>query len=206
MNFYQRHIEPALINCACSVGSVQARRKQITPRASGTVLEVGFGSGHNLPFYDNDKVNKLFALEPSEGMRKRAAERLAQTPLDVELLDLPGERIPLDADSVDSILITYTMCTIPGIQDALGEMRRVLRPGGHMYFCEHGRAPDQKIARFQDKIDKPWGALFGGCHVNRNIPELLRGAEFNITELQEEYIEKAPKFAGYTYMGVASSA
>lgn len=206
MNLYQRHIEPALVGFACSLKPISKQREKITPRAHGAVLEVGFGSGLNLPFYDVGRVSKLYALEPSEGMRRRARRRLAETPLDVELLDLPGEEIPLPDGAVDSVLITYTMCTIPDVARALGEMRRVLKPGGEMYFCEHGRAPDPGVARWQDRLNGVWGVFAGGCNLNRDIPGLLRKSGFALSGLEEMYLPGTPKFAGYNYWGTAKAA
>lgn len=206
MNFYQRTIEPALVSFACGLKPIRKQREKIVPRAHGVVLEVGFGSGLNLPFYDPARVKKLFALEPCEGMRRRAAGRLASTPLDVELLDLPGERVPLGAESVDSIIITYTMCTIPDVAAALAEIRRVLKPGGEMFFCEHGRAPDPGVARWQDRLNGAWGALAGGCNLNRDIPALIRNGGFEISGLEEMYLPKTPKIAGYNYWGEAKAS
>lgn len=206
MSFYQRHIEPRLVSFACGLKPIARQRAKIVPRAHGVVLEVGFGSGHNLPFYAAERVEKLFALEPSEGMRRRARGRLAETPLDVELLDLPGEKIPLAAASVDSVLITYTLCTIPEVAKALGEIRRVLKPGGEMFFCEHGRAPDPGVARWQDRLNGVWGAIAGGCNLNRDIPGLLRNSGFMISGLEEMYLPGTPKFAGYNYWGTAVAA
>lgn len=206
MNFYQRHIEPALVNLACSTKPIRKQREKIVPRAHGTVLEVGFGSGHNLPFYAADKVTRLYALEPSMEMRARAEKRLRQSPLDVEMLDLPGEQIPIADGSVDSILITYTMCTIPDVAKAVGEMRRVLKPGGEMFFCEHGLAPDAGVAKWQNRLNGVWGALGGGCNLNRDIPALIRAGGFTIDGLEEMYLPGAPKFASYNYWGAARPA
>lgn len=205
MGFYQRHIEPALVSFACGARPIARQRQKIVPRAHGVVLEIGFGSGLNLPFYEASRVEKLYALEPSEGMRRRAARRLAETPLEVELLDLPGERIPLDAGSVDSALITYTLCTIADVAAALAEIRRVLKPGGEMYFCEHGRAPDAGVARWQDRLNGIWGAIGGGCNLNRDIPGLLRRNGFRLASLEEMYLPGTPKFAGYNYWGTAKA-
>ena len=206
MNFYQRHIEPTLVSFACGMKPIAKQREKIVPRAEGAVLEVGFGSGLNLPFYDAGKVSRLYALEPSEGMRKRAEKRLAASPLSIELLDLPGEKIPLDEAAVDSILITYTMCTIPDVIAALGEMRRVLKPGGSMFFCEHGRAPDQGVAKWQDRLNGVWGALGGGCNLNRDIPALIRAGGFEIEAMEEMYLPSSPKFSSYNYWGAAKAA
>ena len=206
MNLYQRTLEPALVSFACGLKPMRKQREKIVPRAHGVVLEVGFGAGHNLPYYAADKVEKLFALEPAEGMRKRAAARLAETPLDVELLDLPGEKVPLGDASVDSVLITYTMCTIPDVAAALKEIRRVLKPGGEMFFCEHGIAPDEGVAAWQNRLDGVWGALAGGCHLNRDIPAIVRNSGFVISGLETMYLPGTPKIAGYNYWGAAVAA
>jgi len=203
MNVYQRHIEPALVSLACSTKPIARQRAKIVPRAAGAVLEIGFGAGHNLPFYDTDRIEKLFALEPSEGMRRRAAKRLAKTTFPVEMLDLPGEAIPLPDRSVDSVLVTYTLCTIPDAQKALEGVRRVLKPGGTLYFCEHGSAPDPGVRRWQDRINGVWGKVAGGCNLNRDIPGILRGSGFALTELEERYLPSTPKIAGYNYWGAA---
>src|SRR5271163_3462581 len=127
MGFYDRYILPRLLNAAMSTKPITYQRRKVVPRAEGRVLEVGFGAGHNLPFYDAAKVSHLWALEPSPEMRARAATRVAASPLDIEFLNLPGEQIPLDDEAADTILITYTLCTIPDVTKALGEMRRVLK-------------------------------------------------------------------------------
>ncbi|MBI1364478.1 MAG: methyltransferase domain-containing protein [Alphaproteobacteria bacterium] len=206
MNFYQRHIEPAVVSFACGLKPIAKQREKIAPRARGVVLEVGFGSGLNLPFYDASRVEKLFALEPDEAMRRRAARRLAQTPIEVELIGAPGEEIPLPDQSVDSILITYTMCTIPDVARALAGMRRVLKPGGELYFCEHGRAPDPGVARWQDRLNGVWGALAGGCRLNRDIPAILKDGGFALASVEEMYLPGTPKIAGYNYWGTARPA
>ncbi len=203
MNFYDRHIAPALINLACGVKPVAKQRGKIVPRARGTVLEVGFGSGHNIPYYDPGKVTRVIALEPSPEMRKRAAKRIAQSPIALEFVDLPGEQIPLESASVDTVMITYTMCSIDDVEAALAQMRRVLKPDGELLFCEHGRAPDQGIARWQDRLTPAWRRIGGGCRLNRNIPELVRRASFTITELEEMYLPGTPRVLGYNYWGAA---
>lgn len=206
MNFYRRHVEPALVNFCCGLKPIRKQREKIAPRAHGVVLEVGFGSGRNLPYYAPDRVQKLFALEPSQEMRARARRRLAETPLDVELLELPGEEIPLPEHSVDSILVTYTLCTIPDVAEALAGMRRVLKPGGEMFFCEHGLAPDPGVAKWQNRLNGAWGAIAGGCNLNRDIPGLLKSNGFAIADIEEMYLPGAPKFAGYNYWGAARPA
>lgn len=206
MNFYQRHIEPAVVSFACSLKPIGKQREKVVPKAYGEVLEVGFGSGLNLPYYDASRVSRLYALEPSPEMRARAERRVAASPLTLEFLDLPGETVPLETASVDSVLVTYTMCTIPDAVKALSEMRRVLKPGGAMFFCEHGRAPENGIAKWQDRLNGVWGAMAGGCNLNRDIPALIGKGGFVIDELEEMYLPSTPKFAGYNYWGRATAA
>jgi len=205
MNPYRRYIEPAMVSFACGTKPVSRLRQEVTPLAEGRILEVGFGSGLNLPFYDPAKVERLFALEPSEPMRRRAAKRVAAAPFAIEFLDLPGEQIPLEDQSVDTVLITFTLCTIPGVQKALEGMRRVLKPGARMLFCEHGRAPDAGVAKWQDRLNPVWGALGGGCNLNRDIPALIRQGGFEIRDMDAAYTPKAPRFAGFVYRGAAVS-
>src|ERR1700743_3406667 len=165
MGFYDRHVLPVLLNAAMGTKPIRYQRRKVVPRAKGRVLEIGFGAGHNLPFYDAGKVTHLWALEPAKEMRARAAERVAESPLQIEFLDLPGEQIPLESESADTVLVTYTICTIPDAMKALGEMRRVLKPDGRMIFCEHGKAPDEKVNRWQDRLTPLWRSCFGGCHL-----------------------------------------
>ena len=145
-------------------------------------------------------------LDPEAGMLKRARRVAARLPFDVEHLQLKGEEIPLDADSVDTVLITYTLCTIPDVATALGGMRRVLKPGGRLLFCEHGRAPDAGVARWQDRINPYWRRVFGGCNLNRDVPALLDRAGFRIDRLQTMYLPRTPRLAGFNYWGAATPA
>ncbi len=204
MGFYDRHILPWLLDAAMSTKPITYQRRKVVPRAEGRVLEVGFGAGHNFPFYDPAKVERLWALEPSAEMRTRGAERVAASPIALAFLDLPGEQIPLDAEAADTILITYTMCTIPDVMKALGEMRRVLKPSGRMIFCEHGEAPDSGVANWQRRITPLWKTLCGGCHVDRPIPRLIRDAGFRVDDLQTMYLPGTPRFAGFNYWGSAT--
>jgi ubiquinone/menaquinone biosynthesis C-methylase UbiE len=206
MGFYSRHILPRLLDTAMSAKPITYQRKKVVPRAQGRVLEIGFGAGHNLPFYDPAKVERLWALEPAAEMRARSAERAAASPIPLEYLGLPGEQIPLDNDAADTILITYTLCTIPDVMKALGEMRRVMKPSGRMIFCEHGEAPDESVARWQRRITPVWKAIGGGCHVGRAIPKLIRDAGFKVEDMETMYLPGTLRFAGFTYWGSASKA
>jgi ubiquinone/menaquinone biosynthesis C-methylase UbiE len=206
MGFYSRHILPRLLDTAMSAKPISYQRKKVVPRAEGRVLEVGFGAGHNLPYYDAKKVDRIWALEPAAEMRARAGERASQTPIPLEFLGLPGEQIPLDSDSADTVLITYTMCTIPDVMKALGEMRRVLKPTGRMIFCEHGEAPDAGVQKWQRRITPVWKAIGGGCHVGRPIPKLIRDAGFRVEDMETMYLPGTPRFAGFNYWGSAAKA
>ena len=204
MGFYDRHILPWLLDSAMSTKPITYQRRKVVPRAEGRVLEIGFGAGHNLPFYDPAKVEHLWALEPSAEMRARAGARVKASPIPLEFLDMPGEQIPLDKDTADTILITYTMCTIPDVITALGEMRRVLKPTGRMIFCEHGAAPDAGVANWQRRITPVWRTLCGGCHVDRPIPKLIRDAGFRVDDMETMYLPGTPRFAGFNYWGSAT--
>lgn len=196
MSFYDDRILPRLTNLACGSKPTRKQREKIVPRAYGDVLEIGFGGGLNLPHYDRDKVRRVFGLEPSEGMRRSAQDNIAASDIDVELIDLPGERIPLDDNSVDSILVTYTLCTIPDAVTALQGMRRVLKPGGHLFFCEHGRAPDADVYKWQRRLNRGWGFFAGGCNMDRDIPALLQAGGFRIEDDNRMYI---PGFRALSY-------
>jgi len=208
MGLYERFVVAPMIDLACGTKPVRYQRKKVVPLAEGRVLEIGFGSGLNIPFYDREKVTHLFALEPSAAMRKRAAARIEAAPLTVETLALDGERIPLEDASVDTVLITYTLCTIPGVIEALHGMRRVLKPGGRMIFCEHGRAPDETVRRRQDRLNPIWRRVSGGCNVNRDIPALIKEGGFAIEEMDTMYLPgpKFFRFSAFNVWGTAKAA
>jgi SAM-dependent methyltransferase len=203
MNLYERHLLPHLTHCVCGSPVMAHQRRRVVPGASGQVLEIGFGSGLNLPFYDRTKVRRLWALEPSPEMRALAAPRIEASGLDVHLLELPGEAVPLPDQSVDSVVVTFTLCTIPDAATALGQIRRVLRPDGRLLFCEHGAAPDPGVRRWQDRLNGVWGALAGGCHLNREMAPLIERAGFRFDEVRSAYLPRTPRFAGYNTWGVA---
>lgn len=205
MGIYEKYFLPRLINCACSTKPMMKQREKVVPLASGTVLEIGIGSGLNLPYYDPMKVDKLIGLDPSEKSWELAGERAKSVPFDVEFIGLPGEEIPLQDDSVDTVLVTYAICTIPHPVEALQGMARVLRPGGKLVFCEHGLAPDSSVARWQSRVNSLWGAIAGGCNLNRDIPDLLSQGGFQIDTMDRSYIPGTPKIAGYNYWGGATA-
>ncbi len=183
MGFYENRILPHLIDLGCGAPPITKQREKVVPRAHGRVLEVGMGSGLNLPFYDPARVEFVWGLEPSEGMRRKAQSRLAAAPFEIKWLDLPGEEIPLEDDSADTVLLTYTLCTIPDFRTALAQMRRVLKPGGTLLFSEHGAAPDPGVRKWQGRINPIWKKRAGGCNLNREVPRAIEEAGFKIQEL-----------------------
>ncbi len=203
MSFYDDRILPHVINLACSSGQVMKQRSEVVPLARGVVLEVGMGSGLNLEFYDAERVELVYGLEPSEGMRRKAQPNLALSKVPVEWLGLPGEAIPLADESVDTIVLTFTLCTIPDWQGALQQMWRVLKRDGQLLFLEHGEAPDAAVRVWQNRLTPCWKNIAGGCHLNRNIEQLLRDGGFSIDALAHLYLPKTPRFAGFLYKGVA---
>lgn len=202
MGLYDRYILPRLTNWACGQNPIRRQRAKIVPRAHGDVVELGMGSGLNLPHYDAEKVRHVWGVEPSEGMRLQAREQLIEAPFDVELVNAGAEDIPLEDASADSVVITYTLCTIPDVESALAEVRRILKPNGDLLFCEHGLAPDASVARWQNRITPVWKHLAGGCHLNRDAPALLRDAGFEVEELEQIYLP-GPRFANFNVWGRA---
>lgn len=203
MRIYQERVLPHIIDRACSVGQVMKLRRQLVPRARGRVLEVGMGSGINLALYNPEAVELVYGLEPSEGMRRKAQYNLSYSPVPVEWLGLPGETIPLEDESVDTVLLTFTLCTIPDWHTALEEMKRVLKPGGELLFLEHGESPDNTVRKWQNRINPGWKKIAGGCNLNRNIASLISQAGFELETLETFYMPRAPRIAGYIYTGVA---
>ncbi len=206
MSFYSRYILPPLINCACGAKPIRYQRRKIVPRAEGIVLELGFGSGLNLPFYDPVRVSKVYALEPEEGMLVRARRAAEGASVAVEVLPETAETFSLPDESVDTVLVTYALCTIPDPIGALNSARRALKPGGALLFCEHGLAPDPKIARTQAKVEPIWKRVAGGCHLTRDVLAMVRGGGFTIASSESMYLPSTPKFAGYNVWGEARSA
>lgn len=202
MGLYSRYVLPQLIHCTCGLKPMARQRQKVVPQAHGRVLEVGIGSGLNLPFYEASKVEKVWGLDPAPEMTRMAQEAAKSVPFEVEILGLPGEQIPLDDASVDSVVITYTLCTIPDGLAALDQIRRVLKPGGELIFCEHGAAPDDSVLRWQNRVNPVWKLLAGGCHLNRAIPKLLEDGGFEIRHLETMYLP-GWRPASFNYWGTA---
>ncbi len=202
MGFYDKHILPLCLDMACGVKPIRKQREKIVPLAEGVVLEIGIGSGQNLPHYNPNNVSKIIGVDPDDNIWKRSAKRRAACPIEVERIGLSGEDIPLEKNTADTVVVTYSLCTIPDPVKALHEMKRILRPGGRILFSEHGKAPDNNVHKWQNRIDPLWGKIAGGCHSGRDIPELFKQADLKFESLEEMYIP-GPKILSYNYWGAA---
>ncbi len=203
MRLYRDRIYPAIVRSLGDPEPIQEVRRRLVPRARGAVLEIGVGSGVNFVHYDPDQVTRLYALEPNPGMLAHAERERARTRLNVTFLDLPGERIPLEDATVDTVVSTFTLCTIPGVVDALRGVRRVLKPGGRFLFFEHGRSPDPRLRRWQRWSEPMTKFLFEGCHVTRDIPVLIENGGFRLDDLETGYLARFPRSWTYCFWGTA---
>ncbi|MDA8868116.1 class I SAM-dependent methyltransferase [Gammaproteobacteria bacterium] len=202
MGLYDKYILPKFLNCACGSKPINYQRQKVVPLAKGKVLDIGIGSGLNIPFYNSDKTDKVIGIDPSHELIDLAKELANDSKASIELVIGSAESIPYPDNFFDTVLVTYTMCTIPNVTIANKEMWRVLKDDGRLIFCEHGLAPDKKISKWQNRIDPFWGKIAGGCHLNRDIQKLITDAGFSFESLDKMYIPSTPKFAGYNYWGI----
>jgi ubiquinone/menaquinone biosynthesis C-methylase UbiE len=201
MSFYQRHVLPRLLHMAMRQEALLPFRRRVVSAAEGRVLEVGIGSGLNLPLY-GPAVRTVIGLDPSEELLRMARERAAATPIPVELLEASARAVPLDAASIATVVTTWTLCTIPDANRALGELRRVLKPGGALLFVEHGRAPEPGVALWQERLDPLWRRIAGGCHLNRKIDDLISSSGFRVDTLANARLP-GPRTHTFLYEGRA---
>ncbi|WP_348673543.1 methyltransferase domain-containing protein [uncultured Abyssibacter sp.] len=199
---YERWVLPYLLDLACGIKPVRRQRAKVVPQARGRVLEIGIGTGLNLHHYDADRIHSLHGLDPGEAMHRLARKRMRAAGLEAELVPLSAESIPMADHSFDTVVCTYTLCTIPDAAGALSEMRRVLKPDGRLLFCEHGEAPDSGVARWQTRLNRVWKPIAGGCHLDRKIPDLLSDAGFQVESLEQMYLP-GPRVLTYNYWGSA---
>ena len=201
MNYYQRRILPSLTHLAMRQNRLVPFRKRVVGAAVGRVLEIGIGSGLNFPLYGTS-VSSIIGLEPSAELRRMAGPRASTATVPITLLDASAEAIPLDSDSVDTVVTTWTLCTIPNVSAALAEMHRVLKPGGRLLFVEHGRAPEAGVAKWQDRLDPLWSRIAGGCHLNRKMDDLIAANGFRIEALATARLP-GPRTHTFLYQGSA---
>jgi ubiquinone/menaquinone biosynthesis C-methylase UbiE len=202
LGFYDEQVLPRFINLVCNVKTIRELRPRVCAGLHGRVVEVGFGSGLNIPYYPAE-VKSVAAIEPAATGWKLAGRRVTAAPVPIERTGLDAQALPLPDDSCDAALSTFTLCTIPDVAAALGELRRVLKPGGTFHFLDHGLAPDESVRRWQHRLDPLQQRLFGGCHLTRPIADLVREAGFTITDLDIFYEKGAPKPLGAASLGVA---
>lgn len=204
MGVYSKHVLPKLVDWACRESPIMRQREKIVPRARGRVLDLGVGSGLNFSYLDPGTVNKVWGVDPSLPLLARAALAAETSPVEVELVPGSAEDLPFEDRSFDSVVMTYTLCTIPGSDAALAEIARVLAPDGELLFCEHGLAPDPGVRRWQKLANPVWRRLGGGCHLNRDVVGLLETGGFEIENLETMYIP-GWRPASYNYWGSAAA-
>lgn len=202
MGLYQKYILPRAIGIACGIRSIERQREKIVPLAEGDILEIGIGTGLNLAHYDPQKVEKIIGLDPSEDTWRAGKVIPEDLPFDFEFMPVSAEKLPFSNGSFDTVVVTFSLCTIPDPLAALREMRRVLRPDGRLLFSEHGLAPEPGVEKWQHRLDPVWSRFSGGCHLDRDIPGLIREAGFHISKLEQMYLPGWKVFS-YHYWGQA---
>ncbi|MGB1242922.1 MAG: class I SAM-dependent methyltransferase [Chitinophagales bacterium] len=202
MNPYNKYILPKMIDWACQLKPNMRQREKIIPLATGKVLEIGVDSGLNLPYYKSSKIQHLTAIDPSVETWNRNLVDLQELPFQTEFIKAYAEDIPADNHSFDTIVFTYTLCSIPNMNEAFDEIKRVLKPNGKIVFCEHGKAPDLAVQKWQNRINPLWKRIGGGCNLNRDIPLAFADNGFRMKSLESMYLPGA-KVLGFNYWGVA---
>ena len=203
MSLYSKYILPKLLDFCCATKPIRKQREKVVPLCKGIVLEIGSGSGLNFPYYKTSKVKKIFALEPDKEMIELARQETKKSSIEITFLQEYAERISLKDNSVDTILLTYSLCTIPDPISALKEMKRVLRSNGCLVYCEHGMAPESSIRKWQNRLNPINSYFSGGCNLNRNITQLITESGFKIQHSETMYLPGTTKLVGYNYWGTA---
>lgn len=206
MSFYDRRILPELIGCACRTRALARQRARLVPLATGRVLELGIGGGLNLAWYDPARVNAVHGVDPSPELLARAARAPRPVGLRLELAEGRAEALPFADDGFDTVVCTFTLCSAADPRAALSEARRVLKRSGRLLFCEHGRAPERRMARWQARLEPAWSAMAGGCRLTRDVVADLPAAGFRVERLEQRYLRKVPKLVGWTSTGEAVPA
>ncbi len=205
-SLYDRYVVPWLIGCACAAKPIAYQRRKVVPEASGKVLELGIGSGLNLPYYDPAKVAGIEAVEPSDELRKKALEAAKSAGIDVDIQSGRAETLPFEAGQFDCVVCTFTLCSVQDPAAALAEARRVLKPEGRLIFCEHGLAPDPDVVKWQRRIEPVWKRIAGGCHLTRPVASTIEAAGFRLLRKETMYLPGTPRWAGWNEWGEASPA
>tara|TARA_B110000263_G_scaffold239603_1_gene241981 strand:+ start:169 stop:792 length:624 start_codon:yes stop_codon:yes gene_type:complete len=203
MNLYDKYILPHLLNCTCNNKPFTLQRKKVIPLATGKVLEVGIGSGLNLPFYQKDSIKEIWGLDPSKELLSMAKKKAKAENMDVQFLNATAESIQLDDNFFDTVVVTYTMCTISNLNQALSEIKRVMKTDGRLIFCEHGASPEQGVFVWQNRLNKVWSRISGGCNINKDIPSIIESSGLIVSQLETMYLPKTPRMLGYNYWGFA---
>ena len=203
MGFYADTIVPRLVTCACGTKPILKQREKVVPEARGQVLEIGMGAGHNLPYYRTDQVERVVGIDPCLTSWALAQPRAKTLGVPLDFIEGSAESMPMPDESFDTVVMTYSLCTIPDAQAALYEIRRVLKPDGRLVFCEHGEAPDAAVAKWQQRVNPLWRRLLGGCNLNRPITRWITDAGFSIEKLDQMYLPGTPRIAGFNVWGSA---
>lgn len=201
--FYDRHILPRVIGCACAARPIMKQRAKVVPLAAGRVLELGIGGGLNLAFYDPAKVSSVQGVDPSAALRARAMAAHRPEGIDVVISDGTAEALPFDDRTFDTVVCTFTLCSVHSPAAALAEARRVLKPAGRLLFCEHGLAPDASVALWQRRIEPIWKPIAGGCHLTRPVAETIGQSGFTIDWLETMFLPGTPRVLGWNEWGAA---
>jgi len=203
MGFYSEVLFPWGMNLTMSGDAFQKQRRAVLQSVDGKILEIGFGSGLNLPHYPT-RIKELVAVDPNAGMSRYTEKQIANSEINVDRQVLSGESLPMKDDSFDTVVSTWTLCSILDVEKALYEVKRVLKPGGHFIFLEHGLSPDKKVSRWQNRLNKLQTIIGDGCNLNRDMQQLVSAAGFNQLQVENFYFPKAPRFLGYMYKGIAT--